>query len=101
MRAHAGGVDGGVVRGWAAGSRARGADRRLSRTHPGRTGVNILLPARFVGAWERGDLEVDGSPVSDAGRAVWIEAGAAYVDVRGTGGFAGRPGFAGPTAWGG
>ena len=58
-----------------------------------------LLPARFLGAWERHELTVDGTPVGDAGRAVWVEAGAAYVDVRGAGGFASNTCFAGTTSW--
>ncbi|MBV9665664.1 MAG: hypothetical protein JOZ37_16985 [Actinobacteria bacterium] len=57
------------------------------------------LPARFLGAWERFGLTVDGDPVTDAGRAVWVEAGAAYVDVRGAGGFASDTCFAGTTSW--
>lgn len=61
--------------------------------------MKTLLPAAFLGAWQRDGLEVDGTPVSDAGQAVWIEAGAAYVDVRGPGGFASNTCFAGTTAW--
>jgi hypothetical protein len=57
------------------------------------------LPARFFGAWERDELTVDGDRVADAGRAVWVEAGAAYVDVRGAGGFASDTCFAGTTSW--
>jgi hypothetical protein len=55
--------------------------------------------SRFLGAWERDDLMVDGDLVAEAGRAVWVEAGAAYVDVRGAGGFASDTCFAGTTSW--
>jgi hypothetical protein len=61
--------------------------------------VITLLPARFLGAWERHELTVDGAPMAGAGRAVWVEAGAAYVDVRGAGGFASDTCFAGTTSW--
>lgn len=57
------------------------------------------LPSRFLGAWERRDLTVDDEVVADAGRAVWVEAGAAFVDVRGAGGFASDTCFAGATTW--
>ena len=58
----------------------------------------MTLPARFVAAWERGELGVDGEPVA-GGRAVWVEAGRAFVDVRGPGGFASDTTFAGTTSW--
>jgi Protein HRI1 len=57
------------------------------------------LPAHFFGAWERSALTLDGTPVADAGRAVWVQAGAAFVDVRGPGGFASDTCFAGTTKW--
>jgi hypothetical protein len=59
----------------------------------------VSLPARFVGAWERTELAVDGAVVGDAGRVVWVEAGVAYVDVRGPGGFAGATTFGGVASW--
>jgi hypothetical protein len=57
------------------------------------------LPARFFGAWERRDLTVDGIPAADAGRAVWVQAGPWFVDIRGPGGFASDTSFAGCTKW--
>ena len=57
------------------------------------------VPEAFVGAWERHELVVGGAPVASAGRAVWVEAGAAFVDVRGDGSFASDTCFAGRTAW--
>jgi hypothetical protein len=60
---------------------------------------DIDLPARFFGAWERSALTIDGAPVTDAGRAVWVQAGAVFVDVRGPGGFASDTCFAGTTKW--
>lgn len=59
----------------------------------------MTLPPEFVGAWQRDDLHVDGRAVTDAGRAVWVEAGTAFVDVRGSGGFASDTCFAGTTSW--
>jgi hypothetical protein len=59
----------------------------------------MSLPRCFVAAWERSEFVVDGEPVPDAGRAVWVEAGNAYVDVRGPGGLASGTTFAGTTAW--
>jgi len=57
------------------------------------------LPAVFVGVWERQELVVDGAPVTGAGRAVWVQAGRRFVDVREAGGGLGPEGFAGSTAW--
>jgi hypothetical protein len=57
------------------------------------------LPSRFHGAWERSRLTVDGVAAADAGRAVWVQAGAVFVDVRGPGGFASDTCFAGTTKW--
>jgi hypothetical protein len=57
------------------------------------------LPARFYGAWERRRLTLDGEAVADAGRAVWVQAGTLFVDVRGPGGFASDTCFAGTTKW--
>ncbi len=59
----------------------------------------LALPKQFVAAWERTELLVDGETVPGAGHAVWVEAGSAYVDVRGPGGFASATTFAGTTAW--
>jgi hypothetical protein len=59
----------------------------------------VGLPKQFVAAWERTELVVDGDRVPGAGRAVWVEAGIAYVDVRGPGGFASATTFAGTTTW--
>lgn len=57
------------------------------------------LPARFYGAWERSLLTIDGVAAADAGRAVWVQAGSVFVDVRGPGGFASDTCFAGTTTW--
>jgi hypothetical protein len=59
----------------------------------------MMLPERFVAAWERSEFVVDGEPVAEPGRAVWVEAGDAFVDVRGPGGFASGTTFAGTTSW--
>jgi hypothetical protein len=59
----------------------------------------MSLPEQFIGAWERTGAVVDGVPVPDAGRVVWVEAGVAYVDVRGPGAFASDTTFAGITTW--
>jgi hypothetical protein len=59
----------------------------------------VTVPPEFVGAWERADLHVEGGVVTDAGCAVWVEAGTAFVDVRGPGGFASDTCFAGTTSW--
>ena len=58
----------------------------------------MTLPRCFVAAWERMELVVDGAPIA-GGRAVWLEAGDAFVDVRGPGGFASDTTFAGTTSW--
>ncbi|MEY2570695.1 MAG: hypothetical protein QOE63_1045 [Acidimicrobiaceae bacterium] len=57
------------------------------------------LPDRFVGAWERRELLVDGAPVADAGRVIWVQTNDAYVDVRGPGSFASDTAFGGTTTW--
>jgi hypothetical protein len=57
------------------------------------------LPAQFFGAWERRELTVDGIPATGAGRAVWVQAGPWFVDVRGPGSFASDTSFAGSTKW--
>jgi hypothetical protein len=44
-------------------------------------------------------LTVEGTPAADAGRAVWVQAGIFFVDVRGPGGFACDTSFAGSTKW--
>jgi hypothetical protein len=57
------------------------------------------LPDRFHAAWERSELAIDGELATDAGRAIWVQAGTLYVDVRGPGGFASDTCFAGTTKW--
>ena len=57
------------------------------------------VPRRFVGAWERDSLTIDRQPVPDIGRAVWIEAGGTYVDVRAAGSVASGTSFGGRSAW--
>jgi hypothetical protein len=57
------------------------------------------VPRRFVGAWEREELRVDRRPVPDIGRAVWIEAGGTYVDVRAPGDVASGTSFGGRSTW--
>ena len=57
------------------------------------------VPRRFVGAWERQKLRVDGRAVPGIGRAVWIEAGGTYVDVRARGSVASSTSFGGRSAW--
>jgi Protein HRI1 len=59
----------------------------------------MTLPQEFIAAWARGELIVDGKPVEGAGRAVWVEAGTAYVDVRNGEGFASGTTFAGLASW--
>jgi hypothetical protein len=59
----------------------------------------MSLPEQFIGAWNRSEAIVDGEVAVDAGRTVWVEAGAVYVDVRGPGGFASDMTFAGTTTW--
>jgi hypothetical protein len=58
----------------------------------------MTLPSRFVGAWLRSELIVDGEVVEN-GPTLWLEAGTAFVDVRGRGGFASEMTFAGTTSW--
>jgi hypothetical protein len=58
------------------------------------------LPTRFFGSWERRELTIDGVPSSEtSGRAIWIQAGDAFVDVRGPGGVASDTCFAGTAVW--
>ena len=59
----------------------------------------MTVPRRFVGAWQREHLEIDGSAVARIGRAVWIEAGGMYVDVRGPGRVASETSFGGRSTW--
>ena len=59
----------------------------------------MTVPARFVGAWQRQCLEVDGHAVAGIGPAVWIEAGGTYVDVRALGTLASNTGFGGRSTW--
>jgi hypothetical protein len=61
----------------------------------------VALPPRFLGAWERVELEVDGGAVADPGRLVWLEAGSGSVDVRIGQGPDCPAGSAGTTSWDG
>jgi hypothetical protein len=62
-------------------------------------GAGCRTPATLWGAWERGELTCDGRLHAGLGRAVWLQAGRWYVDVRGPGGFASDTCFAGSTKW--
>jgi hypothetical protein len=57
------------------------------------------MPDRFVGAWEREQLEIAGQRVGGIGRAVWIESGGTYVDVRAPGTVGSDTGFGGRSVW--
>jgi len=59
----------------------------------------VSVPARFVGAWQRERLEVAGRAVAGIGRALWIEGGGTYVDVRAQGELASNTSFGGRSAW--
>jgi allophanate hydrolase len=59
----------------------------------------MSVPRRFVGAWEREGLDVDGAAVPGIGRALWIEGGGTYVDVRAPGTVASGTSFGGRSAW--
>ncbi len=59
----------------------------------------MSVPRRFVGAWEREALEVGGAPVAGIGRALWIEGGGTYVDVRAPGSVASGTSFGGRSTW--
>jgi hypothetical protein len=59
----------------------------------------MSVPRRFVGAWEREGLDIDGAPVPGIGRALWIEGGGTYVDVRAPGRVASGTSFGGRSAW--
>jgi hypothetical protein len=59
----------------------------------------MTVPRRFVGAWQRECLEVDGRVVAGIGRAMWVEAGGMYVDVRGPGILASNTSFGGRSSW--
>ncbi|HTD50968.1 MAG TPA: hypothetical protein VK771_10230 [Acidimicrobiia bacterium] len=59
----------------------------------------MSVPRRFVGAWEREQLEIGGHAVPGIGRAVWIESGGTYVDVRAPGTVASETGFGGRSRW--
>jgi hypothetical protein len=59
-----------------------------------------VLPSRFLGVWERIALEVDGA-LADPGRAVWLESGAGFVDLRVGDGPDCPAGRAGSTSWDG
>jgi hypothetical protein len=76
-----------------------GSTRAMTTDSPAWKSLSEPLPARFFGAWARDELVVDDDLVADAGRAVWVQAGCFFVDVRGPGGFAGDTCFAGSTKW--
>lgn len=59
----------------------------------------MSVPQRFVGAWEREHLEIDGREALGIGRALWIESGGTYVDVRAPGTIASGTSFGGRSAW--
>ena len=59
----------------------------------------MTVPRRFVGAWERQRLEIDGEAVHAIARALWIEAGGTYVDVRAPGTVASGTSFGDSSAW--
>jgi hypothetical protein len=59
----------------------------------------MSITRRFVGVWERELLEIDGDVVTGIGRALWIESGGTYVDVRGEGSVASGTSFGGRSAW--
>jgi hypothetical protein len=59
----------------------------------------MTVPRRFIGAWAREHLEVDGRVVTGTGPAVWVEAGGTYVDVRGPGTIASDTSFGGRSTW--
>ncbi len=59
----------------------------------------MTVPRRFVGAWERDELRIAGRAVPGIGRAVWIEAGGTYVDVRAPGTVASGTSFGGRSTW--
>jgi len=59
----------------------------------------VSVPARFVGAWQREYLAVDGCAVVGIGRTIWIEAGGTYVDVRAPGTIASNTSFGGRSGW--
>jgi hypothetical protein len=59
----------------------------------------MTVPRRFVGAWQRERLEVDGRVVAGTGHALWVEAGGVYVDVRGPGALASNTSFGGRSTW--
>jgi len=59
----------------------------------------MTVPRRFIGAWERERLELDGRRVRGIGRAVWLETGGTYADVRAPGAIASNTAFGGRSAW--
>jgi len=59
----------------------------------------MTVPRRFVGAWEREALAIDGVAVPGIGRALWIEGGGIYVDVRAPGAVASGTAFGGRSSW--
>jgi hypothetical protein len=59
----------------------------------------MTVPRRFIGAWDRLLLNVDGSIIKGTGRAVWLEAGGTYLDVRAPGTLASNTSFGGRSSW--
>ena len=59
----------------------------------------MTVPSEFVGAWEREGLDVGGAVVHGVGRALWIESGGTYVDVRAPGTVASGTSFGGRSTW--
>jgi hypothetical protein len=59
------------------------------------------LPPAFLGVWQRVGLSVDGQVVVDPGRAVWLETGSGFVDVRVGGGPDCPAASGGTTSWDG
>ena len=59
----------------------------------------MSVPRRFVGAWEREHLEIDGRTAPGIGRALWIEGGGTYVDIRSAGTVASGTSFGGRSTW--
>jgi hypothetical protein len=59
----------------------------------------MTVPRRFVGAWEREHLSIGGQDAAGIGRALWIETGGTYVDIRAPGSVASGTSFGGRSAW--
>ena len=59
----------------------------------------MTVPRRLTGVWEREHLRIGGRTVREIGRAIWIEAGGRYIDVRAPGRVASGTSFAGRSVW--